>query len=67
MTAKLRAFFSFWYEFIVGDDWRVAIGTVIALAATYGVARTTVPAWWIVPAAVALLLLSSLWRATNRK
>jgi hypothetical protein len=25
-------FFRFWYDFIVGDDWRVAAGVGIALA-----------------------------------
>jgi hypothetical protein len=66
MAAKLRAFGAFWYDFIIGDDWRVALGIVIALAVTYGVGRTTVPAWWIAPLAVALLLPFSLWRATRK-
>ena len=26
------AFFRFWYEFIVGDDWRIAAGVVGMLA-----------------------------------
>ena len=26
------AFFRFWYEFIVGDDWRIAAGVVGVLA-----------------------------------
>lgn len=25
-------FFQFWYDFVVGDDWRVAAGVVTALA-----------------------------------
>ena len=28
----LAAFFRFWYEFIVGDDWRIAAGVVAVLA-----------------------------------
>jgi len=28
----LAAFFRFWYEFIVGDDWRIAAGVVGVLA-----------------------------------
>ncbi len=63
--ARLKAFAAFWYDFVVGDDWRVALGVVVALAATYGVSRTGVPAWWIVPAAVAVLLPVSLLRATR--
>lgn len=64
--ARLRSFAAFWYDFVVGDDWRVAVGVVLALAVTYGVSLTGVPAWWIVPAAVAVLLPVSLLRATRR-
>jgi hypothetical protein len=30
----LRSFGRFWYDFIVGDDWKIAVGVVIALALT---------------------------------
>ena len=66
MAAKLRAFGAFWYDFVVGDDWRVAVGIVIAFAITYGVSQTTVASWWIAPVAVLLLLPFSLWRHTRR-
>jgi hypothetical protein len=67
MTPKLRAFGAFWYDFLIGDDWRVAIGVVLALAATAAVSRTKVSSWWITPAAVALLLGMTVWRATRRR
>lgn len=67
MLAKLRAFGAFWYDFVIGDDWRVAVGVVVAFAATYGVARGGTAAWWIVPVAVALLLPMSLWSAIRRR
>jgi hypothetical protein len=63
--ARLKAFGAFWYDFVVGDDWRVAVGVVLALAVTAAVATTSVPAWWILPAAVAVLLPLSLWRAAR--
>ena len=63
--ARIRAVLAFWYDFIVGDDWRVAAGVAVALAATYGVSRTGVAAWWILPAAVLLLLPVSLIRAVR--
>ncbi len=58
-------FARFWYDFIIGDDWRVAAGVVIALAVAAVVARAGVAAWWIVPAVVAALLSFSLWRAAR--
>ncbi len=67
MIARVKAFGAFWYDFIVGDDWRVAACVVAALAITFAVSRTSVPAWWILPAAVALVLPWSLWRARRKR
>ena len=64
---RVRAFGAFWYDFVVGDDWRVAIGVLLALVLTYAVSRTSAPAWWIVPAAVAFLLPMSLFRAVRSR
>ena len=66
MIARLRAFGAFWYDFIVGDDWRVAIAVIAALSITYGVSRTHLAAWWVVPVALVVVLPLSLRRATNR-
>ena len=66
MIARLRAFGAFWYDFIIGDDWRVAAVVVAALAATFGLSKTSIPAWWVLPAAVVLVLPWSLWRASRR-
>jgi hypothetical protein len=63
---RLKSFGAFWYDFVVGDDWRVALAVVAALAATYGLSRTTIPAWWILPAAVVSILGVSLLRATGK-
>jgi hypothetical protein len=60
----IRSFALFWYDFVVGDDWRVAIGVVVALGATTGLVHgADVNAWWLLPVAVAVLLGLSLRRA----
>lgn len=66
MMARIRAFGAFWYDFVIGDDWRVAAAIVSALAITYGVSRTSVAAWWIMPVTVAVVLPLSLWRARRK-
>jgi len=63
---RLRAFGAFCYDFVVGDDWRIGVGIVAALAATYGLARAHLPAWWLLPTAVVILLPVSVWRAARR-
>lgn len=61
----LRAFGAFWYDFVVGDDWRIFVGIVVALAATAGLAHAGIPAWWLMPVAAVLLLGWSLARAVR--
>ncbi|MGI8712718.1 MAG: hypothetical protein ACR2NR_05935 [Solirubrobacteraceae bacterium] len=58
------SFLRFVWDFVVGDDWRIAVAVVLALAATALVAGAGVSAWWILPLAVAALLVFSVWRAT---
>jgi hypothetical protein len=61
----LRRFGSFWWDFVVGDDWRIALGVVVALGVSAALAATGVPAWWLLPLAVALLLYVSLRRQAH--
>jgi hypothetical protein len=62
----LTRFFQFWYDFIVGDDWTVAVGVVIALGLSALLAHNGFDAWWLLPISVVLLLSFSLWRVTHR-
>jgi len=60
----IRSFLLFWYDFVVGDDWRVAAGVAVALGATAGLVHAAgLNAWWLLPVAVAVLLGLSLRRA----
>ena len=61
----ITQFAAFWYDFIVGDDWVVAVGVVAALALSALLARSGIQAWWVMLIAVILLLSISLWRATR--
>jgi hypothetical protein len=67
MKSKVQSFGHFWYDFVIGDDWTVAAGVIGALALTYLLSRTGSSSWWILPAAVTLLLPLSVWRAAHRR
>ena len=62
----LRSFALFWWNFIVGDDWRVAAGIAFALGVASLFTHGGIDAWWLLPLAIALVLVDSLWRATHR-
>lgn len=38
----LRAFGRFWYDFLVGDDWKIAASVVVALVALAVLVRSEV-------------------------
>ena len=66
MSRVGRALAAVW-EFVVGDDWRTAVGVVVALGPTAAIAAVDAPAWWAMPVAVVVLLGLSLRRALGLK
>jgi hypothetical protein len=61
----IKRFGLFWYDFIVGDDWRVAVGVVAMLTLTYLLSHAGVPMWWFVPLAVLAIAVFSIRRAAR--
>lgn len=55
-----RSFVLFWYDFVVGDDWRLAIGVIVGLGLTALLAQaTSAAAWWVTPLIVIPTLVAS--------
>ena len=67
MAHRARACGRAVWEFVVGDDWRLALGVVLALAATSVLVAADVPAWWVMPLAVIGLLTLSVRRSARRR
>jgi hypothetical protein len=59
----IKQFGRFWYDFIVGDDWTIAVAVVCLLAITAAIAHKGRVAWPVMPIGVAVILFASIWRA----
>jgi hypothetical protein len=55
----------FWYDFVIGDDWRVAAAVVAALIVTALLVHGGIAAWWVLPLAVTAFLAISLHAAAR--
>ena len=64
---RVESLLRFIWDFVVGDDWRIAAGVVVALGVTAIVTGAGVNAWWILPAAVLALLAASVWHAAGAR
>jgi hypothetical protein len=62
---RLAAVARFWWEFVIGDDWLAAAAIALAIALTAALAHADITAWWLLPPAVAVILYTSLRRATR--
>jgi hypothetical protein len=60
----LIGFLRFWYDFIVGDDWTIAVAVALTLGLLL-LPRLADGAWWLLPVVVALVLGASVWRAAR--
>ena len=61
----MKRFAAFWWDFVVGDDWRAAAGIVVAIGATAALVAAGIDAWWLMPPAVAVVLWLSLRREAS--
>lgn len=61
----IGAFVRFWYDFIVGDDWTVAVSVVASLGIAALLVQRHAPAWLWLPLAAAAALAASAWRGAR--
>ncbi len=52
----------FFYRFIFGDDWRVAVAVLLGLVASGFLIADQIPAWWLVP----FLAIAMTWISLQR-
>jgi hypothetical protein len=63
ITAWVVGFCRFWYRFIIGDDWTVAASLALGLVLTALLHAARIPAWWVIPVIVIIMLRVSVQRS----
>lgn len=66
--SRLRRFGAFWFDFFVGDDWRLAVGAVLGLVVVdVSVRAGHETVWWLLPPVVIVTLVASLRHAVRQE
>ncbi|HEY0492792.1 MAG TPA: hypothetical protein VGD57_04930 [Candidatus Dormibacteraeota bacterium] len=55
----------FWYHFIIGDDWTMAVAVAVGLIVSAVLNARGILAWWLIPLIVIAMLGISLRRASQ--
>ncbi len=59
--SRIQQFLQFLWDFVIGDDWRIALGVAVALVVTLVLSNNGVTSWWLLPLVVVLVLSVSVW------
>lgn len=58
---RVRILLRFLWDFVIGDDWRIALTVSAALVVTLVLSNNGVTSWWLLPLVVAVTLSVSVW------
>jgi hypothetical protein len=64
---RVRQLLRFLWDFVVGDDWRIAVGVAAALVLTLVLSDNGVAVWWLLPLVVAVMLSVSVWTVARKQ
>jgi hypothetical protein len=59
--SRVRGSLQFLWDFVIGDDWRIALAVAVSLVLTLVLSDNGVTAWWLLPLVVAVMLSVSVW------
>ena len=62
-------FIYFWYHFVIGDDWRIAISVIVGFSITLYLTNNYkyLNIWWLIPLLVSYILTISFWLEIRKK
>jgi hypothetical protein len=66
-VTRLRTVLAFLWDFVIGDDWRIAVGVAAALILTLILSDNGTAAWWLLPIVVGVMLTVSVWSVARHR
>ena len=64
---RVQQFLRFLWDFVIGDDWRIALAVAVALLVTLVLSNNGVAVWWLLPLVVLVMLSVSVWSVARRR
>jgi len=64
---RTQGFLRFLWDFVIGDDWRIALAVTSALLLTLVLSNNGATSWWLLPLVVAATLSASVWGAGRKQ
>jgi len=58
---RVMALLRFLWDFVIGDDWRIAAAVAVTLLVTLVLANNGAAVWWLLPLVVLVMLSVSVW------
>lgn len=63
---RSRRLLRFLWDFVIGDDWRIAAAVAAAQVLTLVMSNGGVTAWWLLPVVVVVMLSVSVWAVARQ-
>ena len=58
---RVRALARFLWDFVIGDDWRIAAAVAVTLVVMLVLSNNGAAVWWLLPIVVLAMLSLSVW------
>ena len=64
---RVRGLLKFLWDFVIGDDWRIAAAVGVTLMVTLVLSNNGFTVWWLLPAVVLVILSVSVWSVARSR
>ena len=64
---RVRSLLRFLWDFVIGDDWRIAAAVAVTLVAMLVLSNNGAAVWWLLPLVVLAMLGVSVWGVARKR